>query len=124
MELIREALAPVLRDVQATTDVQLTVRDGAEPETHGPWAWVDTSAGSTIGFPLDPADTEPERILAAAEQVQELLIEELWARASNWPMCPSHRSSHPMQAKLVSDQAWWCCPTDSSLVARIGTLRL
>lgn len=124
MELIRMALAPVLRDVEATTDVRLAIENGAQSEAQGPWVLVRVPDGSGTGVYLNLGDSESERIRAVAEQVQDIVIEELWARASNWPMCPSHRSAHPMQTMLIDDEAWWGCPADSSSVSRIGALRL
>jgi hypothetical protein len=124
MTAIKDALEHVLRDVASTTDVFLRVEDGDWTNEQGPDVLIVTPNGGTTGIFLNLADTETDRIVAVAEQVQEVVIEELWARASNWPMCPAHRSSHPMQAALSAGEAWWACPADHAPVARIGELRL
>jgi hypothetical protein len=123
MSVIQDALAPVLRDVAATTDVDLQIEVGGWSTELGPSALIQAGRGAT-GVYVRLADSESERVIAATEAVQEVVIEELWARASNWPMCPAHRSSHPMDARSVSEQAWWVCPADGALVALVGTLKL
>lgn len=123
MDAIQEALALVLRDVASTTDVRLQVEHGASG-VDGPWVRSVTSDGSVTTFHLNTAGTEAEQVAAAAEQVQEVVIEELWTWASNWPMCPRHRSTHPLQIAVASGEAWWQCPADDTSVARFGALRL
>jgi hypothetical protein len=108
-----------MRDVAETTDVRLGIDEGGWSTDLGPSALVD---GTGVYVRLEVS--EAERVVAAAEAVQDIVIDELAARASNWPMCPAHRSSHPMEAKLVADQAWWICPADRSPVALIGSLKL
>jgi len=123
------ALAPFLRDVAATTDLDLRVEyvrvEHDDPRDQpGLSAMVWAPSGSGTGVHLDSWASEAERILAAAEALQDLVIEEQWARASNWPMCPTHRSSHPLVPSMIDDVPYWNCPLDDSPVARIGELRL
>lgn len=50
-----------------------------------------------------------ERVAQAADQVQDWSIElQLWGSApTNWPQCPGHPDSHPMQARVVKTKAVW-----------------
>ena len=123
MDSIQEALAPVLQDVAATTEVRLEVEFGTSG-VDGPWVRIGTSDGSATTFHINPAGTHAEQVAAAAEQVQEVIIEEQWARASNWPMCPRHRSTHPLEVATPAAEAWWKCPIDDAPVAPIGALRI
>lgn len=120
---IHDALAPILRDVAATTEVRVSIDEGGWSTDLGPSALIQTEGGR-VGVYVRLEDSEAERVVAAAEKVQEAVIEELWARASNWPMCPLHRSTHPMEARVVSERAWWTCPTDQSPIALVGELKL
>lgn len=121
---IEEALAPVLRDVSSTTDLHLRIEDGDWSDELGPYVRIAAPDGSATSVHINLANTEAERIVAAAEQVQDIVIEEHWARASNWPMCPAHRSTHPLQVALRSTEAWWTCPADQTAVSPVGALRL
>lgn len=124
MNAIQEALEPVLRDVSATTDVSLTVGASDQADEHGPYVWIGTSDGGATMVRINATDTVAERVAAVADQVQEIVIEELWTRASNWPMCPAHRSTHPLQVGMTPAGPWWTCPTDRAAVAAVGDLRV
>ena len=124
MNAMQEALEPILRDVSATTDVRLTIGNGDRSDEHGPSAWIAMSDGSATMVRINLADTVAERVAAVADQVQEIVIEELWARASNWPICPAHRSTHPLQVAMTPAGPSWTCPTDRAAVAAVGDLRL
>lgn len=124
MDPVDEPLAPVLRDVAATTDLVVYVEQTATDSESATEVLVGVADGTSTTIFFEFAESEAEHIFLAAEAVQEIVIEEQSARSSNWPMCPIHRSTHPLQARLVADEAWWTCPADSSPVTRIGTLRL
>ena len=124
MNAIQEALEPVLRDVSATTDVRLTIGDSDRSDQHGPYVWITASDGSATMVRSNLTDTVAERVAAVADLVQEIVIEELWARASNWPMCPAHRSTHPLQVAMTPAGPWWACPADRAAVSAVGDLRL
>ena len=58
-----------------------------------------------------------------ADAVQEWAITELWPNvATNWPACPHHPGTHPLQASTVELVAVWMCPTYGSPIVPVGSL--
>ena len=66
-----------------------------------------------------------EQVAFVADQIQEIIIEELWAagRSNVWPECPVH-VTHPLKAGVADARAVWRCPRDGSVIAGIGELTL
>ena len=122
--LLREALEPALRDVVATGAPMPDVRDddwAADADTASAMLW--SRDGSGAGIQVRMSAPEPDRVAQVADQVQEFVIEEL-ARlgATNWPVCPRHPTTHPMEAASEDGVAVWVCPADAIPVSSIGTL--
>ena len=120
---MRAALAPVLADVHSTGAPEPRVNGLSvdDPGCCGVMLWGADGSGS--GVIISRADPPGQRTVAATEQVQDWVIEELWRGGSNWPPCPQHPASHPMRP--VADEggeAWWSCPAEGELVARVGSL--
>ena len=121
--VLREALEPVLHDL---------ARAGLEPPEFDSTDWAGDSDrasvmmwradGSGAGVSVARAAPLVERVVEAADQVQEWAIEgQLWGRApTNWPSCPRHPSTHPLEPVVVTAEAVWVCPRDRSVVALIG----
>lgn len=121
--VMAESLAPILQDL---------ARAGIAPPTFDETDWMGEAEhassmmwrgdGSGTGFSVRRADSLPDRIASAADQVQEWAIEgELWGRGStNWPPCPQHPDNHPLRPTVVGSDAVWVCPADDSVVATIG----
>lgn len=123
-EVLRRALEPVLRDLRES---------GLDTPRIEDWDWTDDpdrpsamlwSPDAGLGISVLRSATPSQRIAAAADQAQEWAIEgQLWgAGATNWPRCPRHPSTHPMQATTVKDSAVWVCPLSEEVVAPIGDL--
>lgn len=125
-EVLRQALAPVLRDLAASSN---SARP-AELEEHDwtgdprwPSAMIRSADGTARGVSVDRSAPSAERIASAADHVQEWVIEELWgSEPTNWPVCPLHPDSHPLRATVRAANAWWDCPRDSTSIVRIGAL--
>ncbi|WP_146197026.1 hypothetical protein [Serinibacter arcticus] len=84
-------------------------------------ALIGTSAGTGVAVALGAS--EPERVARVADVVQEWWIEELWATSpTNWPPCPEHPDSHPLQAVVAVERAVWACPTGGRVHHEIGAL--
>jgi len=122
--VLREAVEPVLRDL---------ARTGMDPPRFDDDDWIGdreyVSAmmwsvdGSGSGLSVQRAASLEDRIAQAADQVQEWAIEDqLWGsgRSTNWPPCPNHPETHPLQANVVGSKPMWVCPADLSVVAPIG----
>jgi hypothetical protein len=125
VELAR-ALAPVLSDLTTTGWPVFEVVDEdwtGDPDFASARLWDDDgSHGSGVSVRLGVP--RPHQVVQAADMVQEWVIEELWGTTrTNWPPCPQHPTTHPLQAELRDDAAWWTCPRDGTAVAVVGALR-
>jgi hypothetical protein len=69
-------------------------------------------------------DSDVDRIVILSDKTQEWIIEHvLWpSRPTNWPPCPDHPDTHPLDAKTWETTAAWACPTDKFRVSDIGSL--
>lgn len=122
--MLRESIAPVLRDL---VHAGLVAPRFDDDDWVGDRDYVScmmwSSDGSGSGLSVRRAATSAERVADAADQVQEWVIEDQ-LRASgrtNWPPCPSHPASHPLQAAVVESHAMWMCPAGRSVVRPVGT---
>lgn len=61
---------------------------------------------------------EQHELVAAAEQVQDFLLEYF---VVVWPDCPAH--SDPLWPALISGEAMWACKYNKSMRRQIGALR-
>ena len=114
----------MLRDLRATCDVALDVRDGWT-DAPGPAAMVWDPSGSGSGvFVVDGADPLAQ-LVAVTDRMRDIAIEALWsARHSvTWPECPEHPRSHPLEVNADGHRAVWRCPRSGTVVAEVGTLR-
>ncbi|WP_020578546.1 hypothetical protein [Actinopolymorpha alba] len=119
-EVLREAMEPVFRDLRSTGISLPRVEDNDWAECG---AMLRSPDGTGAGVSLDRSAPEFERVAMIADQVQEWVIEELWGRApTNWPRCPHHPDSHPLEASVRDRVAVWMCPADQTPVAPVGGL--
>ncbi|WP_322919440.1 hypothetical protein [Nocardioides renjunii] len=122
-DVLREALEPVLRDLARAGHVA-PVFDSTDWMSDDEYAatmmWSSDGTGSSVS--VRRSAPLPERVVQAADRVQEWAIEgELWtAGRTNWPPCPRHPANHPLEATLVRGNAVWVCPTDEVEIAAIG----
>jgi hypothetical protein len=125
-DLLRQALDPVLHDLRALAGSVAPPRiEDADwtGDPRSPSAMLWSADGNGQGISVDRLASIAERIASAADQVQEWVIEELWGTSpTNWPVCPLHPDSHPLQATARGDRAWWACPRDNAAVVLIGSL--
>lgn len=123
-DVLLRALAPVLADVRVAGLAAPRIGADHWTEEHdrpSAMLWLDRSGH---GVAVDRHASEAERVVSAAEVVQEMVIEgELWARgATNWPRCPHHPTTHPVEPRVVDDVAAWVCPLSGDVVVPIGGL--
>jgi hypothetical protein len=118
------ALAPVLRDLAATASIELDVSAGDWGYEDGPSAMVSGPSGGSTGVAFMDGLTPAERIASVADQVQEIVIEELWhaRRSATWPQCPLHPDSHPLEAIVIASRAVWRCPKSTEIIEELGAL--
>jgi hypothetical protein len=132
---LARALAPVLRDLEATCDVTLELSDDwPEPPVDSPlfrpWhrspelsVMVHEPSGSSTGISIEGGSL-PEQIAALADQLQDVAVETLWRAGlpASWPACPTHPRTHPLEAHVTLARAAWRCPRTFAVVADIGDL--
>jgi hypothetical protein len=130
-EVIRQAMAPVLRDLQASGAIVPDVRyeahvDGGRDGREGVHAWIkgDDTSGWDVWTPAE-ASSPAEQVWWLAHKVQEWEIEEQWhaGGSANWPECPEHPGSHPLEPGIDDeDTAVWRCPRSERAICAIGAL--
>ncbi|GAA5142059.1 hypothetical protein GCM10023340_04930 [Nocardioides marinquilinus] len=122
-DVLRAALEPVLRDLRRTQTEEPVVYDSswANDLPDQPAAMVGGPTGAR-GVSVLLADDEATRVASAADQVQEYVIESLLTAPTNWPPCPHHPETHPLEAHVVDDVAAWVCPRGGGVVAPVGGL--
>jgi hypothetical protein len=122
--VLREAVAPVLRDLAATGTSMPVIREEAHEEGDGlVCAWLEGVGGTGQGIRVAPYYPPAERLADLADQVQEWVIEELHATGESpvWPPCPRH-PNHPLQSEVRDEMAVWICPRSGQVVSAIGAL--
>ncbi|RBY87171.1 hypothetical protein DQ244_17760 [Blastococcus sp. TBT05-19] len=118
------ALEPVLRDLRATGGPLPRVVPSDWPGdggVAGAMLWHSDGSGSGISVVLDrPA---AEQVAHVTDVVHDWVVEELWGTApTNWPPCPGHPESHPLEVRRSGDAVEWVCPADGTAVRRVGDL--
>jgi len=122
--ILREAVAPLLRDMEATGQALPDIR----AEAH-----ADRGAGIVCAWIQDPGGTgrtisvlrgrRGDQLCDLAEQLQD------WARSVQvgpqrlrWPDCPAHPGAHWLDPEATGETAVWCCAQTTRVVAEIGAL--
>lgn len=123
-ELLRVAMAPVLRDLQSAGIAAPRIEDRewtGDPDSPSLMMW--SPDGSGMGLSVSRAAPEFERIATVTDQIQEWAIEELWGGGpTNWPPCPRHPDNHPMTVSTSGAAALWTCPADEVAIVPVGEL--
>ncbi|MFB9315698.1 hypothetical protein [Nocardioides plantarum] len=127
LEGLRELLALVLDDVR-TLGLGLEEQFAISP---GPPSWesphavhLDFPSGSWMIHPGTDDQTPADELERLADQVHEWVVEELpgLRRPTNWPVCPAHPTTHPLEVRQVAGDVVWVCPRTEEAVARVGEL--
>ena len=124
-EVLREAMEPVLRDLEGAGIASPRVEDDNwTGDIDWPSAMLCTPEGNGSGVCVARSAPLGERVAWVADQVQDWAIEELWAKAmpTNWPPCPHHPNGHPTKVATRDATAVWVCPIDATLVAIVGSV--
>ena len=124
-ELLTNALQPILRDIQ-TLGVQPLEIEDEDWFGHSEWAsaMLRSADGTGCGISMLLADSALGQVARVADAVQEWVIEDYWATPfSNWPPCPEHPTTHPLEVRADESKVSWVCPKSGNLVAEVGSLR-
>lgn len=127
-DVLQQALEPALRDLR-TVGIRPRIEDSDwakewDEELDRASAMLRGRDAHMLGIAVARWWPDADQVVSVTEQVQEWAIEELWytGASTSWPECPHHPAAHPMEAALISGEAWWTCPSYQSPVARIGQL--
>jgi hypothetical protein len=128
-EVLREAAAPVLRDIAASGAIGLDLREEARADRGDEivYAWMSGPDGITgVDIWVAVGSSAAERVAGLAEQLQEWEVEELCSagRSATWPECPEHPNSHPLEPVVEEEGsgAVWRCPRSGDVICAIGAL--
>jgi hypothetical protein len=125
-DVLRAALAPILRDIGATgAIVPQIVPEAHERRDEAVCAWIDEGNGLGCGIwvPLY-GESAAHQVCWLAEQFVEWESEKLAdvGRPAVWPPCPDHPGAHPLWPEFDGESAVWQCTTSERVVSRIGAL--
>ncbi|WP_134767066.1 hypothetical protein [Nocardioides sp. 1609] len=125
LEGLRAFLALVLRDAAALGldgDLDVVPETRSLDQPHATYLVVPGGCSWLHGGDddLTPAQ-ELERV---ADLVHEWIVEELPGRhlRTNWPRCPDHPDTHPLEVRRHEDVVAWTCPRTGTPHARVGAL--
>ena len=128
---VEAALGPFARDCQTSnlpvpTLYSVEVCDplewGADIYAQVHFGWVDQRI--TCSAHLEDNDEHDNLVAAIAEAGHEAVIEHiLWPNIpTNWPRCPEHPDTHPLEVGWPGEVPAWVCPVSGVAVADIGQL--
>ncbi|MEH3077826.1 MAG: hypothetical protein PGN11_14355 [Quadrisphaera sp.] len=128
-----EALARLAAADGAVVALELpATRERGWPVEHPlPSAWWRTPDTVETGlFAFDPAngwerETDAEEALRVADTAHEAVLESMpsCGRPTNWPPCPDHPTTHPLQLVAGDDadpRPRWTCPLTGDVVGVLG----
>jgi ribosomal protein S18 acetylase RimI-like enzyme len=123
---LAEALAPGLTDLMRRPAPLFEVR--AEQWSDHPdqvTAMIRQPDGSGTGVSVMSGESEAARVVSAAEQLQEIVVEALWRQGqpATWPPCPTHPDGHPLKAvDHTTLGPSWVCPATGRPEFAIGSM--
>ena len=119
--LLRDALAPIMRDLEAVGQAPPLIREEAREDLgdQALCAWIEGPDGTGQGLRIWLNGGPGYQLCSLAEQLQEWTTDQ-WATR---PSCPVHLDSgHRLAADIRDDEAVWYCPREGQTVAAIGSL--
>jgi hypothetical protein len=121
---LESALVPVLRDLEATTDLGYVIGESQWSGVEGQQTAVISGRHGGQGIFVRAGEIAVAQVAGLADQIQEWAVEQLWyeGRPATWPECPSHPDSHPLEPVVQGGSAVWRCPVSLAVVSVVGSL--
>jgi len=121
--VLREAVAPVLRDLRATGETLPDIREESHHDRgeDAVCAWVQGPDGTGQGLDVWLNGSAAFQLYSLAEQLQSWKVDQL-GPGSWWPRCPQHADCG-LTADIDGELAVWVCPPSGQVIAPIGSLR-
>jgi hypothetical protein len=123
--ILWEAVAPLLRDMEATGQALPDIRAEAHADrgTGIVCAWIQSPGGTGRGISVLPPEQRGDQIHDLAEQLQDWASDvQVDPQRPRWPDCPAHPGEHRLEPDAVGKTAVWYCPQTSRVIAEIGAL--
>lgn len=122
---LRGHLAVVLGDVaELGVDLDLEIERATDPDTGPGAAYLAGLGGCSLVLPGWEASSPSHELELIADRVHDWVVEELPGlhRPSDWPRCPLHPGTHPLQVRRDVDAVSWTCPRTGAALAAVGRL--
>src|SRR5262249_23740383 len=106
---LRDAIAPVIRDLEATGQTPPLIREESREDMGDDaiYAWIEGPEDTGQGIRMWLNGSAGYQLYSLAEQVQEWTADQ-WA---TWPPCPVHvDAGHRLEPDIRDDEAVWFCP--------------
>jgi hypothetical protein len=122
--ILWKAVAPLLRDMEATGHVRpdIQAEAHARPGVGVVCAWIQDAGGTGRQITVLSAGQRGDQLSDLAEQLQD------WAtgtqadpRQPRWPDCPVH-PGHRLEPEAIGETAVWYCPQTNRVIAEVGAL--
>lgn len=123
--ILWEAVAPLLRDMEATGHALPDIRAEAHADrgTGIVCAWIRDPGGAGRDISVLPPGQRGDQLYDLAEQLQDWAGDVLVDPARRpWPNCPAHPGDHRLEPEATGDTAVWWCPQTAQVIAEIGAL--
>jgi hypothetical protein len=121
--VLREAVAPVLRDLRATGETLPDIREESHHDRgqDAVCAWVQGPGQYGQGLDVWLNGSAAFQLYSLAEQLQSWKVDQL-GPGSWWPRCPQHVDCG-LTADIDGELPVWVCPPSGQIIAAIGSLR-
>ena len=122
-EVLSRALGPVLHDLRGAGIGAPKFKDYGSSDEESSSINLVSPDGSESNLRVHYSGSESDRVVEAADQVQDWAVAELWPGSpTNWPPCPHHPAGHPLRASIAVGVAVWTCPADGTPFGSVGSL--
>jgi hypothetical protein len=124
--VLREAMAPILRDISATGGILPVIAPEAHEDRGEDYVcgWITFGARDGTGIWVPVAGSRANQVCWLAEQMVEWECEKLAdaGRPAAWPPCPEHPGRHQLRPEAKGNRAVWLCAESEHVVSSIGGL--
>ncbi len=125
-EVLRQAVAPVLRDLEATGQTLPDIREEVHEDCgeDAVCAWIHHPGGGE-GIRVWLNGSAAFQLYSLAEQLQSWKVDQLVDSGQGpwWPCCPQHPAGCRLEPDIDDEAAVWRCSRSGQVVAAIGSLR-
>jgi hypothetical protein len=125
-EVIRQAAAPLLRDLAAGGLAPPDIRDEAHEDRgdQAVCAWIQGPGRTGTGIWVSLGAAPAEQVAELAGQFQNWAADELYdaGRSPEWPLCPLDPADpHRLTPEVRDGTAVWACRGNDQVICDIGT---